>query len=127
MMMNSRNHTEQALRFAERRSREDEAPRLRDQVPNLVSLRLNVEDRAGVIGGTKYTRRVVVDRAPALFVVPCGNPRCSGDGHDLTRENHVGSRARAKSFQGEDGCRGSVGQGDCSHVLRFEAVAEYVP
>ncbi len=127
MMMNSRNHTEQALRFAERRSREDEAPRLHEEVPGLVSLHLNVEDHAGVIGGTKYTRRVVVDRAPALFVVPCCDPRCEGDGHDLTRQVMSALRSHARSFRGEDECRGSVGQGECSRVLRFEAVAEYRP
>jgi hypothetical protein len=127
MMMNSRNHTEQAMRFAERRTREDEAPRLHDEVPSLVSLKLNVEDRSGVIAGTKYTRRVVVDRAPALFVVPCGDPRCQSEGHDLTRQVMSALRARARSFQGEDGCNGSVGQGECLRVLKFEAVAEYGP
>lgn len=121
----SRRLSPQAERFLERRKREDEAPRLHDEVPGLVSLQLDIEDRDGVIQGAKYTRRIVVNRAPALFLVPCGDPRCEGDGHDLTREVMTALRSQEMLFRGEDPCQGSVGPGACSHVVVFEGVATY--
>jgi hypothetical protein len=124
-MMNSRRKSPQALRFAERRQREDDAPRLRDEVRDLIDLRLEVEDRAGVIEGNRYTRCVVVEHAPALFLVPCGDPRCAGEEHDLTRMVMQALRSQKMSFHGEDACTGSVGASPCSRVLRFEAVATY--
>lgn len=127
MAMHSRRNTPQALRFEERRRREDEAPRLHDQVPSLVSLQLDVDDCDGVTAQNKYTRRIVVERAPALFLVPCSDPKCTGGGHDLTVEVMSALRARQASFHGEDACRGSMPLGECSRVLRFEASASYRP
>jgi len=114
----------QAQRFAERRRREDEAPRLREQVPNLVSLRLDIEECTGV-GANAYTRRVVIDCAPALFLVPCGDPRCIDGEHDLTTDVMRALRSRGTSFHGEEGCRGSVGPSACSRVLHFDVIADY--
>ena len=124
VMMNQRRNSPAAQRFAERRRREDDAPRLHDQVPNLVSLRLEIEDRSGVTG-TKHNRCVVVDRAPALFLVPCADPRCADGEHDLTHSVMRALRARETSFRGEDGCMGSIGPSSCSRVLSFDAFAEY--
>jgi hypothetical protein len=124
--MNYRKNSPQAVRFAERRKREDEAPRLHDQVPSLTSLLLEIEDRSGV-GGATHTRRVVIDRAPALFLVQCGDPRCLDGEHDLTTTVMRSLRSRETSFKGEDDCRGSVGPSSCSRVLHFGAVAEYGP
>ena len=126
-MHSRRSHSPQALRFEERRRREDEAPRLHDQVPSLVSLRIELEDREGVIAENKYTRRVVIERAPALFLVPCGDLRCSGSEHDLTSDVIVALRSGMTSFHGEDACRGSLPLGECPRVLRFEGVATYLP
>jgi hypothetical protein len=126
-MMNSRKNSVQALRFAERRRREDDAPRLREQVPSLSTLQLEVEDRSGVVEGSRHTRRVVVDRAPALFLVPCADPRCIDGEHDLTTMVMRGLRSHETSFHGEDPCRGSVGPSACPRVLQFEAVAAYRP
>ncbi len=123
-MMNRRN-SPQALRFAERRRREDDAPRLHDQVPNLISLRLDIEDRSGVADGSEHIRRVVVDRAPALFLLPCGDPRCADGEHDLTTTVMRALRSQETSFHGTDSCMGSVGLSACSRVLQFEAVAAY--
>jgi hypothetical protein len=122
--MNYRKNSPQAQRFAERRRREDEAPRLHEQVPNLVSLKLEIEDRSGV-GGTTHTRRVVVAQAPALFLVPCGDPRCIDGEHDLTTTVMRALRQRETVFKGQDECRGTVGPSPCSRVLHFDAVAEY--
>ena len=124
--MNYRKNSPQAQRFAERRRREDEAPRLHDQVPNLVSLKLEIEDRSGV-GGTTHTRRVVVAQAPALFLVPCGDPRCMDGEHDLTTTVMRALRQQETAFKGQDECRGTVGPSPCSRVLHFDAVAEYAP
>lgn len=124
--MNYRKNSPQAQRFAERRRREDDAPRLHEQVANLVSLKLEIEDRSGV-GGTTHTRRVVVAQAPALFLVPCGDPRCMDGEHDLTTTIMRALRQQETSFKGQDECRGSVGPSPCSRVLHFDAVAEYAP
>jgi hypothetical protein len=116
MMMRSRRDSPTAIRFAERRRREDDAPKLRAQVPNLVSLQLDIDDR-----------RVVIDRAPALFVWPCGDPQCANGEHDLTTTVMSALRAHETSFHGEDACMGSVGPNACSRVLQFEAFAAYQP
>jgi hypothetical protein len=125
-MMNRKN-SPQAMRFADRRQRENEAPRLHDQIPNLISLQLDIEDRSGVAGGSEHIRRVVVDRAPALFLVPCGDPRCADGEHDLTTTVMNALRSKETSFHGMDSCMGSVGPSACSRVLQFEAVAAYRP
>jgi hypothetical protein len=124
--MNYRKHGAAAARFAERRRREDDAPRLCDEVPNLRSLRLEIEERSGIAGTQpKHIRRFVVDRAPALFLVPCGDPRCVEGEHDLTMLVMRALRAQETCFQGTDDCAGSVGSSPCGRVLHFDAFAEY--
>lgn len=123
-MMRHRTNSPAALRFADRRQREDEAPKLSSQVPGLATLKLEIEERTG-IGGTKHTRRFVVDRAPALFLVPCGDPRCLDGEHDLTTTIMRALRGHETSFHGTDECRGSVGTSNCSRVLHFDGVAAY--
>ncbi len=123
-MMNQRRNSAQALRFAERRRREDEAPKLRSKVPTLTSLKLEIEEQNGV-GSTRHMRYVVLDRAPALFLVPCGDPRCVDGEHDLTATVMYALGSRKTSFHGDDGCTGSVGSGYCARVLHFAATAEY--
>lgn len=123
-MIHPRRNSPAAQRFAERRRREDEAPRLHDQVPSLVSLKLEIEDRSGLTK-TKHNRRVIVDRAPALFLIPCADPRCADGEHDLTQSVMRALRARETSFHGEDGCMGSIRPSNCARVLTFDAVAEY--
>jgi hypothetical protein len=124
MMMNRRKNSAGALRYEERRRRETDAPRLCDEVPSLVSLRLEIEERSGVTA-TKHARPVLVDRAPALFVVPCGDSRCIDGAHDLTTAVMRALRAREKTFEGNDECMGSVGSGNCTRVLHFGLFAEY--
>jgi hypothetical protein len=124
MMMPFRRNSAAALRFADRRQREDEAPRLSDQVPGLTSLKFVIDERCGA-AGTTHIRRFVVDRAAALFLVPCGDPRCMDGGHDLTTTVMRALRARETSFRGTDECPGSVGPSVCSRVVHFDATAEY--
>jgi hypothetical protein len=87
-------------------------------------LQLDIEERTGV-GGNMHTRHVVVDRAPSLFLVACGDPRCIDGEHDLTATVMRALRSRETVFHGEDECRGSLGPSACSRVLRFEATAHY--
>ncbi len=125
-MLNNRRFSPAAQRFAERRRRENDAPRLSDEVPELKSLRLEIEEQAaGAASQPKHIRRVVVDNAPALFLVPCGDPRCTDGEHDVTRVVMQALRARETKFTGSDECRGSVGTSACPRVLHFEAIAEY--
>ena len=124
MMMNQRRNNPAAERFAERRVREDEAPRLSAQAPDLADLRLAIAERAGT-GVTKHVRRVLVDRAPALFLVPCGDPRCVDGGHDLTNAVMRALRGRETAFDGDDACSGSLGPSACQRVLHFDATASY--
>ncbi len=124
MRMRQGRNSPGALRFAERRRREDEAPRLCAEVPELLSLQLSIEERSDG-GAIRHTRRVVIGRAPALFLVPCGDSRCIDGEHDLTSAVMGALHAHEKTFGGDDGCRGSLGQGLCARTIHFDACAEY--
>jgi hypothetical protein len=119
--------SEATQRFEDRRQREDEAPRLATEVPSLKSLRLEVHERTGgnQMADPVHVRRVIVERAPALFVVPCGDSRCRDAGHGLTSVVMRALRNRSERFEGEDICTGSLGMGSCARVLHFVASAEY--
>jgi hypothetical protein len=128
-MFNRRRHTEATARAIERRQREDEAPRLKQRISALKELRLEIEERAD--GGTnivaRHIRRIVVDRAPALFMIPCSESRCHEGGHDLTDEIMRALGSKSTDFQGEDRCFGQLGMGpgSCGRVLNYAAHAEY--
>ena len=126
-MRYSRRQSEGAQRFAERRKREDESPRLAAEVPHLQSLALEIEERieGNPVAEPTHVRRVVVQHAPALFVVPCGDARCRDGGHDVTHTVMRALRAGETRFEGQDICTGSVGAGQCSRVLHFIANATY--
>ena len=127
-MHNNRRQSEASQRFAERRKREDEAPRLTAEVPRLQNLALEIEERSegGPVTEPTHVRRVVVQHAPALFVLPCGDARCRDGGHDVTYAVMRALRAGETRFEGQDVCAGSVGTGQCSRVLHFVAIATYV-
>lgn len=118
---------EAAERFAERRRQEDAAPRLSDVVPDLVACRIEITQGRSyaVTADVAHTRHVVVERAPALLVVPCYEPACRDGGHDISSTLMRGLRERQRGIQGEDTCHGNVGMGHCGRVLRFVAAAEY--
>ena len=121
-----RRNSQAALRFTERRRREDEAPKLLGQVPGLTHLELEIEERAGA-GATKHIRRISVDHAPALFLVACGDPRCLDGEHDLTMDVMRALRAHQTSFHGTDDCMGNIGSSACGRVVHFEGTAQYGP
>jgi hypothetical protein len=120
-------NSEAAQRFAERRRREDEARRLREQVPSLATLRLEIEERRGTVnaGDPKHLRLVVVDSAPALFELPCGDHACKDGGHDLTDSVLANLSAGRTRFEVEDPCNGSIGTAHCGCVMRLVGMATY--
>jgi hypothetical protein len=111
-------------RFTERRRREDEAPKLSAEVPTLSTLLIEVEERSGV-GHTKYLKRVLVDRAPAMFLVPCGDPRCTDGEHDMTSAVMRALHSRQTTFHADHRCNGSVGSSECPREIQLNGKAEY--
>ncbi len=124
-----RRNTEATERTRQRQEREDNAPRLADEIPELRTLRLSIQYRRGdvKIGESTHTRVVVVPRAPALFVVPCHDRDCRDGGHDITASVMHGLRSRREQFEGTDACHGSLGSAGsrCTAVLIYEASATY--
>jgi hypothetical protein len=118
---------EGAARFAERRQRENEAQRLREAIPNLATLRLDVEERRGSVqvAESKHVRHVVVDIAPALFVLVCGDSSCKDGGHELTNAIMRNLQNGQTSFEVEDECLGSVGTATCHRIIHITATATY--
>jgi hypothetical protein len=118
--------TQASIRTLERRAREEAAPRLATEFPDLSSLDLEMEEVASTTAPiVSYVRRVVVKAAPALFEIPCGDSGCKDGGHDITYELMAGLRRRQSSIAGEDRCRGSIGTASCPRTLRFRAVARF--
>lgn len=115
-----RNHEEARQRAAARRLREDQAPRLKDEVHRLASLDIDVAN-----GQSQYRWRIVVDRAPALFDLACLEPTCTNGGHDMTRSIMQALRASSERFEGDGVCRGDVPVGTCGRVLKYVATATY--
>lgn len=95
--------------------------------PKLSSLRLEVsERRAGApLAEAGYIRRIVVERAPALFLLPCGDSSCRDGGHDITSAVLQALRAGAGRFEGQDACSGAIGSSQCSRELCWVGIATY--
>jgi hypothetical protein len=123
--MNRRN--EAAERFAERRRREDDAPRLRTVIPDLVACRVEIAERRPSVTSAEvtHTRHLVTERAPALLIIPCSDPACRDGGHDVTSTLLRGLRDRRREIHGESSCHGSVGPQECGRVLTFTAIPTY--
>jgi hypothetical protein len=124
-MMNRRD--EAAERFAERRRREDDAPRLRDVVPDLVTCRIEIAEGRpdATTAEVAYTKHVIVERASALIAIPCSDPSCRDGGYDISSALIRGLRERRTDIRGEDTCNGDVRAVHCGRVLRFTALAQY--
>src|SRR6185436_8702161 len=107
--------------------REDDAGRLPDRVPSLESLKIEISEKhaGGTQAGVSHIRRIVVETAPAMFVLPCGDPRCKDGGHDLTNVILPSLEQGQTSFEGDDGCYGALGSAQCSRVLHYVATATY--
>lgn len=125
--MNRRQKDEAAAAIAERRQREDRAQRLRDVVPELHSLRLEFAEYSeeATIASHSHTRHIVVERAPALFDVPCGIRECLDGGYEITREVLSQLRGMSESFVGESVCHGRRPGTTCGRRLKYKAIASY--
>lgn len=126
-MANPRRNLEAAQRAAARRQREDDAPRLRDKVPGLESLKLEIDEVRGAeaVAGASHIRRVVVEHAPALFVIPCSDRECKEGGHDVTEPILADLGAQKQAFDGQHACAGQVGTAPCGLTMRYRATATY--
>jgi hypothetical protein len=113
---------------AEHRRREDASPRLRDEVPALLTLRLSFEDvrTPEHMQALAYVRPVVVAQAPAYFEVRCMEPRCDGR-HDLTNPIVQALKKGTKKLTAENACDGMVASTPCNRVLAYTIEATYKP
>jgi hypothetical protein len=120
-------NAEAAGRLEDRRRREAEAPRLAATVPTLEKLRLECSERSANIVRPEHThtRHVIVQSAPALFVLPCHDSRCKDGGHDITQAILTALKTKQERFQGEDACPGVIGTASCARVLDYVGVATY--
>ena len=126
MWKKAQHRSEASQRYAERLQREQDAPRLRDRVPALATLRLEITDGRNVTSAdSKHTRIIVVDTAPALFSLMCGDHACRGGGHDVTYAVLDGLRSGATRFDVQDTCYGSVGSAECGRTMLVEITATY--
>ncbi len=111
----------------ERWQREDSAPRLRDTYAHLRTLRLELtEFREGQqIAGTRRTLHIIVERASTHFEVSCGDPKCTGGGHDISAAILRALRDRCVTTQGDNYCGGYVLDRGCGRELHFTAIASF--
>jgi len=114
-------------RRSERWQREDDAPRLKATVPELKSLKFEIDEllESRAIPGMKRVRHIMVDQAAALFEIPCSDTKCEEGGHDVTEQVLGALRAGEKEFEGTDACHGQASEGPCKRVLAFKGMAEY--
>ena len=119
--------SEAAVRATERRRREDEAQRIKDRVPKLESLKLEISERRpeATSADVSHVKRVTVDHAPALFELSCCDRACKDGGHDITRQIMQELERGQTRFEGEDTCHGALGTATCGRVLHWIGIATY--
>jgi len=124
--MKSRRNSEAVARFQERLQREHDAARLRDRVPNLATLRLDIVESHGETNASpKYARIIMVETSPALFALGCADPNCRDGGHDLTAYILRGLIEGKNHFEVNQTCYGNVGSSDCGRQMHVEVTATY--
>jgi len=124
-----RRNSEAAERARQRQQREDEAARLKDEVPRLADLKLEVSFRRGDtdVSESTHIRRVVVERAPALFFIPCANRDCHDGGHEVTLDVMRALRGGLEKFEGTHSCSGTIATASCTGIVRWVGIAAYRP
>lgn len=111
-------------RSLERRQREDAMPRLNAAVPDLEALQIAVTEHSAA-GATKYVKHIIVERAPSLFMIVCGDERCQEGGHDITNEIMHALRTHRTHHEGEHECAGTTGSAPCTRRINYELSARY--
>jgi hypothetical protein len=114
-----------AQRSTDRRHQEDDARRLKAAVPDLATLQIEVVEESGA-GSTKHRKHIVVERAPALFNIVCGDPRCEEGGHDITHEVMQALYASRETSENSHECTGSTGSAPCTRRISYRVSATYV-
>ena len=98
-----RRNDEAAQRFADRRQREDSAPRLSAAVPHLESLRLEVqESRSGIANSEAAHIRHIVVRSPSPVVCPATTR--SARRRATTHPSSFTAALARETLRGEDPC-----------------------
>jgi hypothetical protein len=125
--MNMRSWQNRRTARTDRWKREDDAPRLKQEVPNLDALRMSLEEFSGGhrIVGTSRIQHVVVAQASTRFEIPCGDSKCEDGGHDLTRDMLTALRSGREAFSGSSVCSGRVGERACDRGLEYSFTAKY--
>jgi hypothetical protein len=125
--MNMRSWQNRRTARTDRWKREDDAPRLKQEVPNLEALRMNLEEFSGGhrIMGTSRIQHVVVGQASTRFEIPCGDSKCEDGGHDLTRDMLNALRSGREAFNASSVCSGRVGERACDRALEYSFTAKY--
>jgi hypothetical protein len=113
-----------AERSAALRMRENSAARLKTAIPTLKTLRIGVTEEGGA-NTMKHVKHIVVDRAPALLFIPCGEPRCEDGGHDITHEVMRVLYDRRTHGEGRHECGGTTGLAPCVRRILFEVDATF--
>jgi hypothetical protein len=114
-------------RARERREKDDAADRLKDVVPQLESLKLQIDEHPKGAAEDKtvsHTKHVILDRAPARFELPCCDHKCDGS-HDVTEPVLEALKQGETSFTGTDPCGGEAKYGPCPYVMTYTVVATY--
>jgi hypothetical protein len=124
MYANSSKSQAAARRSQERRKVEDDAPRLAAEIPALRTARIQVVEHVPT-GSNRYVKHVVVARAPALFILSCGDPSCQEGGYDITRTLMNAFRRQLASCEGTDTCCGMSGSAQCGRSITYQLSAEY--
>jgi hypothetical protein len=111
----------------DRWKRENDAVRLKDEVPKLDALRMQLEEFSGghSIAGTSRVQHIVVAQASSRLEIPCGDSKCEEGGHDLTHDVLGKLRAAQPTFEGSSVCIGHVGERPCERLLKYSAQAKY--
>lgn len=112
---------------SERWQREDAAPRLTAELPDLLTLSLQLRNRTDDTStpGRSRIQHVIVARAAALFEIACVEPKCESGGFDLSTDVLAALRQRKETLEGEAQCGGTVGQGYCRCTLLYVMKATY--
>ena len=112
---------------SEHRRREDSAPRLRDEVLHIASLRLRFEDicSQGQVPSMAYAKPNVVPTAAAHFDIPCMEADCDGR-YNLTSAILESLRHFRTSFEGTSACTGTCRDTECTCILGYTGEATYL-